>query len=160
MTCNDAIQIILGDIECSPDQIADYNNHLQRCCRCYSMLEIVSPLALDQDDSWTHLDAGALEKTSPSPAAISVALDTAERLNQFAAKRRTPQSLANRKIQFVVAFLAGFAASSGAFAILRSEPVPPHGVPQTVCLWETPFHSDQTEAQFVQSCVACHLPAN
>lgn len=160
MTCNDAIQIILGDIKCSPDQIAEFNNHLQRCGRCHSMLEVISPLAIDQNDSWTHMDAGTLEKTSPSPAAISVALDTAERLNQFAAKSRTPQSFANRKIQFVVAFLAGFAASLGAFAILRSEPVPPHGMPQTVCLWETPFQGDQTEAQFVQSCIACHLPAN
>lgn len=167
LNCDETIEELLSAEGLVSGEV---RNHLEGCPRCQSLVEILSPLvataeANSNSEVGSDFTAEAVSlpvydfERTPSPMAMEAARDAADRLRLTSAAVRQFSNSTYSRVKYVLAFFSGIAVSLAGFAVLHSEPVQEIAPVSTACLWETTYHSHISEADFVRSCVACHLVA-
>lgn len=166
MNCNDTLDALL-DTNFSTS--LELEEHLVGCSRCRSLVVAVSPMIEADHDSEKLVSQSFTGNQDSSPAALSIATSTANRLKQSLVSQKPTERTSLKKLRYIAAFLAGVAASLGCLAVIRSEPIQPSPSLATACLWESDFNSQESERglaerklaeeNLVRSCVACHLVA-
>ncbi len=166
MNCNDTLDALLCE---GFSTSLELEEHLSRCPRCRSLVVAISPMIESDHDSSSLTSPSFTGFQDSSPAALSIATSTANRLNHKPVPQKPAERLSLKRLRYVAAFLAGVAASLGCLSVIRSEPIQPSPSLATACLWESDFDSQQSESgladrklaeeNLVRSCVACHLIA-